>query len=302
MSRIMIPFPDIEFEPSITLDSGQAFRWSPVNESREAWIGIISGALLKVTKKEAAVLGTVDNGFDSELVQRYFSVEDDLARIFSTVPSDKTLDSAFKELRGLRLLAQDPWECLISFVCSINCNIPSIRLKIGNLSRRYGRRIDTDLDLKTYSFPSAETLAKASKRDLLECRLGFRWKYVKYIAEKVAKGHLDLERLSSVPYRDAFPELISEISGKTFGVGPKVADCTLLYSLHKTEAFPIDVWILRCLKKFYRDEIEIKNLESLTLKKYLAVSDSMRKKFGRYAGYAQLYLYVKMRSDSNHSM
>ncbi|MHB1868093.1 MAG: DNA glycosylase [Nitrososphaerales archaeon] len=302
MSRLTIPFPQVEFEPAITLDSGQVFRWTPVDEQRRVWIGIISDALVKVTRHEATVLGKVDRGFDPESVQRYFSLEDDLDHIFSTFPSDETLDSALKELRGLRLLKQDPWECLISFVCSINCNIPSIRLKIANLSRRYGRRIGTGLDLKTYSFPSAETLAKASKSDLLECRLGFRWKYVKFIAKKVAEGHLDLERLASIPYRDAFPELVSEISGKTFGVGPKVADCTLLYSLHKTEAFPIDVWILRCLKQFYRDEIQIKNLESLTLKKYLAVSESMRRKFGTYAGYAQLYLYVKMRSDSNHSI
>ncbi|HVB11825.1 MAG TPA: DNA glycosylase [Nitrososphaerales archaeon] len=302
MSRLTIPFTDLEFDPSITLDSGQAFRWSPVDESRQVWIGIVSDALVRVTKNEAKVLGAVDKSFDSESIRRYFSLEDDLGSIFSTFPSDETLDSALEKFRGLRLLKQDPWECLISFVCSINCNIPSIRLKIANLSRRYGRRIDTDLDLKAYSFPTATTLARASKRDLLECRLGFRWRYVKFIAKKVVEGHLDLERLSTVPYRDAFPELISDVSGKTFGVGPKVADCTLLYSLHKMEAFPIDVWILRCLRKFYHDEIEMKNLESLTLKKYLAVSESMRKKFGNYAGYAQLYLYVKMRSDSNHSI
>ncbi len=300
MSLKTIQFPESYFDPSITLDSGQAFRWNPLDESNQVWVGVVSDKVVKVTKREAVVLGEIHR--DPEFIQRYFSPSDDLESIFSTFPPDETLDSARRELNGLRLLSQDPWECLISFVCSINCNIPSIRLKIENLSRRYGKKIDTPLNLNAYSFPSAESLSKASKRDLLACRLGFRWKYVKFIAKKVTAGHLDLERLRTVSYYDAFPELISETSGNTFGVGPKVADCALLYSLHKTEAFPIDVWILRCLKQFYHDEIEIKNLNSLTPKRYFAVSEAMRRRFGKYAGYAQLYLYVKMRGDSNHSI
>ena len=300
MALEKIQFPESHIDPSITLDSGQVFRWSPVDESNQTWIGVVSDKVVKVTKSEAVVLGELRR--EPEFIRRYFSTDDDLEAIFSTFPPDETLDSARKQLRGLRLLSQDPWECLISFVCSINCNIPSIRLKIENLSRRYGRKIDTHLNQNAYSFPSAESLAKASKRDLLACRLGFRWKYVKFIAQKVAAGHLDLERLRNVSYYDALPELISESSGKTFGVGPKVADCALLYSLHKTEAFPIDVWILRCLKQFYHDEIEIKDLNSLTPKRYFAASEAMRRRFGKYAGYAQLYLYVKMRGDSNHSI
>jgi N-glycosylase/DNA lyase len=284
----------------VTLDSGQAFRWTPVDATRQTWIGIISDKIVKVTRDEARVLAGPTR--IPELLPSYFSVDDDLDSIFSTFPSDETLESATSELHGLRLLTQDPWECLISFVCSINCNIPSIRIKIENLSRRYGRKIDTPLDSSAYSFPSPESLAKATKRDLLKCRLGFRWKYVRFIARKVVEGNLDLEKLRSASYHDAFSELVSETSGKTFGVGPKVADCALLYSLHKTEAFPIDVWILRCLKQFYGDEAGMSNLKSLTPKKYVAISEAMRQKFGKYAGYAQLYLYVKMRGDSNHSM
>ncbi len=300
MSEAQIAFSKFDFDPSLTLDSGQVFRWSALDESRREWIGVVRQNLLRVTKEGAFVVG--GSNPDSELIQSYFSFDEDLDSIFSTFPPDEILESAKLQLRGLRLLRQDPWECLISFVCSINCNIPSIRLKIENLSRRFGRKIDTSLDLRANAFPSAESLAKASKRDLLACKLGFRWKYVKFIARKVAAGNLDLERLTSVPYYDAFPELISEVSGKTFGVGPKVADCTLLYSLHKTEAFPIDVWILRCLRKYYGKEIPDNNSESLTPKKYFTVSDSMRRRFGKYAGYAQLYLYVMMRGESNHSM
>ena len=285
MTPYRIHFPECCFDPSLTLDSGQVFRWNPVDESHQEWIGIVSDKLLKATKNEAVVLAELHR--DPEFFQRYFSVDDNLDTIFSTFPPDATLDSAKHNFAGFASCPKIHGNALISFVCSINCNIPSIRLKIENLSRRYGRKIDTSLNLNAYSFPSAESLARASKRDLLECRLGFRWKYVKFIAKKVATGQLDLERLRGVSYYDAFPELISETSGKTFGVGPKVADCALLYSLHKTEAFPIDVWILRCLRQFYHDEIEIKNLKSLTPKKYFAVSEAMRRRFGKYAGYAQ---------------
>jgi len=298
MTRGRIEFPPSFFDPSITLDSGQAFRWRPLDESRNGWIGIVSGNVVKVSEKEARVLS--DNSQDTEALQRYFSIDDDIDSIFATFPYDKTLNSSKRGLPGLRLLTQDPWECLISFVCSINCNIPSIRLKIDNLSRRYGKKIETDLDFEAYSFPTAETLAKASKRDLLTCKLGFRWKYVKFIAKRVAKGELDLDKLRNVSYQVSLQELISETSGMTFGVGPKVADCVLLYSLHKTEAFPIDVWILRCLERFYPEETG-GSVRSLTPKKYFAISEAMRMKFGRYAGYAQLYLYVKMRHDF-HSM
>jgi N-glycosylase/DNA lyase len=262
-------------------------------------MGVVSDKLVRVSREDAVIVSALSR--DSEFLSRYFSLDDDLDSILATFPHDAMLDNAKRQFRGLRLLTQNPWECLVSFICSINCNIPSIRVKIENLSRKYGSRIKTNLDLDAYSFPTPESLARANKRDLLDCRLGFRWKYVKFIAKNVVKGEINLEKLRTVSYTSALNELISNVSGKTFGVGPKVADCTLLYSLHKTEAFPIDVWILRCLNKFYKEEVGIGNLESLTLKRYFEFSEIMRRKFGKYAGYAQLYLYVKMREDS-HSM
>ncbi|MGI0090375.1 MAG: DNA glycosylase, partial [Nitrososphaerales archaeon] len=236
----------------------------------------------------------------SNLVEIYFSASDDLDSILASFPQgDENLLNATQMFSGLRLLTQDPWECLISFVCSINCNIPSIKLKIENLSRRFGDEIESGLDCKWYSFPSPRSLARAEKRELLDCKVGFRWKYIKFIAKKVETGDLDLEKLSRLKYQEALSELISEISGNTFGVGPKVADCVLLYALHKTEAFPIDVWILRCLKQYYRDLIKIRNCNSLTPKTYFELSELMREKFGSCAGYAQLFLYAKMRHDAH---
>lgn len=299
MSQRPLVFPESTFDPSTTLDSGQAFRWSPLDEGGKTWFGIVSDIVLKVTRKDAQILS--GNG-NTDILERYFSVKDDIDSIFRTFPHDEILESSRNQLPGLRLLTQDPWECLISFVCSINCNIPSIRLKIENLSRRYGKKLQTDVDIPAYSFPTPESLARATRRDLLDCRLGFRWKYVKFIAKSFTEGRLDLEKLRCLSYHDALANLISKKSGNTFGVGPKVADCTLLYSLHKTEAFPMDIWILRCLDRFYRDEAGRGNLKSLSSKKYFVISENMRKRFGKYAGYAQLYLYVKMRRDFNHSI
>ncbi len=232
---------------------------------------------------------------DKDFLSNYFATTENLESIFRTFPNDEVLQDSRKRLPGLRLLNQDPWESLISFVCSINCNIPSIKNKIEKISRKYGRRIYSDLDLSAYSFPDPEPLARASQKDLMSCSLGFRWRYVKFIAEQVASGDLDLNLLSKNEYHYAMEQLVSNISGKTLGVGPKVADCTLLYSMHKTEAFPIDIWILRCMKLYYDKMAPIEG-RSLTQKSYFSISESMRKRFGKYAGYAQLYLYAMMRS------
>ena len=276
------------------MDSGQAFRWQATDKSKQIWFGVVSDKLVKLTGDGATVYGDGDTS-GNNLLEEYLSTADDLNTIFRNIPFDPILDQIRNDLRGLRMLTQDPWECLISFVCSINCNIPSIRMKIENLSNRFGKCIKSDLDLKRHSFPTPEALAKASKRELLACRLGFRWRYVKFIAKQVASGALDLQSLASLPYSAAQNELISNTSGKTQGVGQKVADCALLYAYHKTESFPIDVWMLRCLNRYY---VGLDNSAHLTTKRYTNLSESMRKKFGRYAGYAQLYLYVAMRTNA----
>ena len=288
----------IIFDPSLTFASGQAFRWRPIDNAHADWVGIISDSVVKVSGNSATMVGTNQKNLDFQrLIESYFSFEDDLSHIFSTFPQDEVLTPLLKEFEGLRLLTQDPWECLISFVCSINCNIPSIKLKIENLSRRYGNRIENSIGEDLFSFPTPEALAKAEKKDLLQCRVGFRWRYIKHIAQKVSSGQLDLEKIRGLQYSEATKHLISEETNNTLGVGPKVADCALLYSLHKTEAFPIDVWILRCMKQYYAETIGLTKF-NLTPKTYNTISESMRKRFGKYAGYAQLYLYSKMRNSS----
>ncbi|MHB8568071.1 MAG: DNA-3-methyladenine glycosylase family protein [Nitrososphaerales archaeon] len=292
-----------QFDPSNTFECGQAFRWSRVTEGGHDWQGIISGLALRVNQSCAQITGQFNAGSSGQesVVRDYFSCRDDLQKIICTFPRDGYLDSAKAEYAGLRLLTQDPWECLLSFVCSINCNIPSIRFKIGNLCRRFGKKIDSEEAHAIYSFPDAKSLSKAEKKDLLDCKVGFRWKYIQYIARKVALGELDLKRLEKMSYDRARSELISETSEKTFGVGPKVADCVLLFSLRKFEAFPIDVWMIRCLAQNYPDLAKgllPEGKTQITPGKYFEISAIVRKHFGNYAGYAQQYLYMKTRNDA----
>jgi len=286
-----------QFNAYFTFNSGQVFRWVPYAARPGEWLGVIEGNLLKVRTHSIIQIGRARNGFTdfSELIPRYFSTLDDVDEIFSTFPKDDVfLKTCISDFSGLRLLTQEPWECLMSFVCSINCNIPSIRLKIENLSKKFGQRIETGLDTKFYSFPTSNSLSKAEKFDLLACKLGFRWRYVKFIAKQVERGALDLDRISSRSYSDGMSELISEVSHKTFGVGPKVADCVMLYAFHKKQAFPLDVWILKYIRQFHSNE-NLPLRKSLTWKNYSTIGDAMRRKYGKNAGYAQLLLYEKIR-------
>ena len=295
MQNYQISSQDETFSASFTFNSGQVFRWRQAGEGNQSFVGVVSGSILKITNGFAICLGRTKTATDfTELISRYFSFDDHIDDILSSFPKDDLfLQKCVSEFPGLRLLTQDPWECLISFVCSINCNIPSIKLKIENLSRKYGEPIETDLGERFHSFPTPVALSKAEKRDLLSCKLGFRWKYVRFIARQVRKGNLDLEKIRELPYLNAINELVSEISGKTFGVGPKVADCVLLYSFHKKEAFPIDVWLMKYVKQIYKGNL--KAVGGLTRKKYFETGDYMRNKFGKNAGYAQLFLYEKIR-------
>ncbi len=294
---------ELPFNPSFTFDCGQTFRWRPVDLDRNVWVGTVGEYVLEVSQNNVKLISqTRDKNNASgnfiEFVQKYFSHCDKLEEIYSSFPEDPFLEDAINRSYGLKILTQDPWECLISFVCSINKNIPSIKTIIRNLSLRFGRAIVKDSDGSFHTFPRPTDLARATEKELLETGIGFRWRYIKFIAEKVSSGELDLESLRALDFNQARNHLISRISRKTFGVGPKVADCTLLFSLHKTEAFPIDVWIRRCVVKNYSNLfVSQSNQTKIAHLTYEKMSTSMRERFGKYAGYAQQYMYMSMLTE-----
>ena len=205
---------------------------------------------------------------------------------------------AVHAFHGLRLARQDPWECLISYICATYKNIPAIKNMIFELSRRFGHPISYN-GHSFYSFPEPGVLANASIDELKKCRLGFRAKLVRQAARTVHANKISLEDLKKVDYQTAKAEL-----QKIEGVGPKVADCVLLFSSEKLEAFPIDVWIRRIVRKHYSDRFDssfiggITNRAALSTKAYERIGSFARGYFGRHAGYAQEYLYHFARSHS----
>ncbi|MGB9959660.1 MAG: DNA-3-methyladenine glycosylase family protein [Candidatus Bathyarchaeales archaeon] len=273
------------FNLELTLCCGQAFRWEKLGEW---WYGVVKDKVLKV-KQDG---GTLEfENVNPDFVKEYFGLKDDMPLILTEIAKDKHIEEAVKALRGLRILRQDPWECLISYMCATYKNIPAIKRMLSNLSRRFGE--PTVLDgYAFYTFPTAEKLADASLKELAECGLGYRAKYISETAKKVSNGEFDVESLKKESYEKAREMLLT-----LKGVGLKVADCVALFALEKLEAFPVDVWIKRVILNHYANHFEKSFTDKVSLKKSLTKADYERlsffgrKYFGRYAGYAQEYLY-----------
>lgn len=290
-----------------TLMSGQVFRWRKIDDS---WIGIVDEEVLRIRMGSMLEIDGSDNKYSNK-VSHYFRLDDDYGNVISSISKDKHVTMAIRKLIGLRLIRQDPWECTISYICATNSNISSISRMIENLSRRYGEELEFE-GTTYYTFPVVKRLADADIYDLKGCGLGYRSKFIKETSRRILTEGGIFEELLSLEYYDARSRLMSKIGGQKAlpGIGPKVADCILLFSLEKLNAFPIDVWILRVVLEMYQsiiDEQLSKQLRtkiergfSLNYSDYRIISQSMRDYFGRYSGYAQefLYYYSRLRSIS----
>lgn len=263
-----------------TLRCGQAFRWHQV---KDGYTGVVKGHLLRVSQGEGTlrVEGYPQEGL-AELVVEYFDLEKEYREIERRVAAmDLYLARAVAFGRGLRLLRQDPWECLISFIISARNNIPCIMRSIEAMAERYGDRVELECG-SYYTFPTPAQLASADPEDLMGCGMAFRAKYIVETARRVLELGIDLQELRQMETREARAFLM-----EFKGVGEKVADCVLLFGLQKYEAFPIDVWINRVMRDLYFGGREV------SLRK---MQEYAQGRFGEYAGYAQEYLYYWARS------
>ncbi|MCL5011601.1 MAG: hypothetical protein M1594_01770 [Candidatus Marsarchaeota archaeon] len=239
-----------------TLNSGQVFNW---REKEGVWQGFIKGKKVRIKKSGENLFF---EGVDKNEISSFFKLEENLDDIYNSVVSksrDKLVEELLKKYRGLRVLRQDPWECLISFITSQNSSIKTIKKRVKSL-----------YDLND-CFPSAETLSSFSESYFEKIGFGYRSKYIKKTSEIVANG-FDLEGIKKKSFDNALEELKS-----LPGVGDKVAKCVMLFSLDFTEAFPVDVHIERIMKKVYHRE---KNIQEFAVKR-----------FGSHAGYVQQYLF-----------
>ncbi len=267
---------DQPFDLDRTLSCGQAFRWE---KAEGWWQGVVEGRAVWI-RQDASHLTFA--GADAGFVRDYFRLDQDLPAILASIDRDPTIGAAIRECRGLRLVRQPPWECLVSYLCATNTNIPAVKRRVALMAERYGRPIDGPFG-RTYAFPEPEALAAASRADLWDCKLGYRTDYVREAADYVAEHPDWAERIAALPFEDARQALM-----RFKGVGPKAADCVLLFAFGFFEAFPVDVWIRRIVGETYLSDLDGR---SCTPAEYERIRRFARDYFGEYAGYAQEYLY-----------
>lgn len=275
--RIVLPVSDFNLEH--TLECGQAFRWEKLGGH---YIGVIGTALVKVVFDGHKLIIETSSPVHKKRIADYFGLNEDLPAIYKEIGKDPNVRKAIDRFRGLRILNQDRWECLASFILSSYTNIPRIKKMIAGLSKRFGKRLALG-NIEGYSFPSVEKIAKADIKTLKGLGLGFRAAYIKDTAQGITSKKIDLDGLEDLNYKGAKERLIS-----LKGVGEKVADCVLLFSFKKYEAFPVDVWIKRGIEKLYFKG------RPMAPKR---IAEFARSKFGPYAGYAQEYLYHYLRHE-----
>lgn len=268
----------IDVESSI--NSGQVFLW---RKDKEFWYGVNGQDILQVDK----------NGNIKSLKNHkadFFRNKDSFGEIIKSISKDQTVKIAVKKYPGLRIIRQDPFQCLISFIVSSNSNIQKIKTNLEKISQKFGEKIEYK-NQQFFLFPDAETLAKASIDEIKNCGVGYRAKFIKDASKIISSGKITFEDLRSSSY-DVAKKKIRIIPG----IGNKVADCILLFSLDKLESFPLDRWMIRILEKYYSEKFQM-NTKTITEKQYDIIHEKIVDHFGPYAGYAQQFLFKMEREN-----
>ena len=267
-----------KFEINIddTINSGQVFLWKKIGSK---WYGV-DGKKILILEDKLDV--------KSKNIHNFFRFDDDFQGIKKQLSKDKVMKKAINNFPGMRILRQDPFQCYISFIVSSNSNIPNIQTRLQKLSQKFGEKKIVDKN-EFFLFPEPEKLANASINEIAKCGLGYRTKYVKKAAIAVNKGTIDFSSLKKQDYQEARDSLC-----QVFGIGKKVADCILLFSLDKLEAVPLDRWVLRILQKYYSKEFQI-STKTITEKTYDELHNKIVDHFGKYAGYGQQFLFKNER-------
>ena len=268
-----------DFDLTETFDCGQCFRWDKIDD---AYIGIAYGHPLKISQNGDTIT-LFDTSLDDweKVWSKYFDMSRDYGKIKETLSKNSVMREAISFGEGIRILNQEPFECLISFIISASNNIPRIKKIIDSLCSNFGEKVSY-CGMNFYTFPTAEKLASLSLSELGVIKAGFRDKYILNAAKAVADGHIFLECLKSASFEYAKSELL-----KLSGVGNKVAECVLLFSLEKYGSFPVDVWIKRIMEHCYFDGERDKEV----------ISAFAEENFGELCGFAQQYLFYWAREN-----
>lgn len=251
---------DLDLEQ--TLDCGQSFRWKKQNDGSFKGVAYNKSVSMNMQGDTLYIDNATEEDFE-KIWKNYLDLDLDYGKIRKDISKiHPVLKDAAKYAPGIRILQQEPYEALCTFIISQNNNIKRIKGIVERLCESFGEQLPDG----EYTFPKAEVIAQLTEEDLSPLRAGFRNKYIIDGAKKVASGEVNLDICKTLPYEEARAELM-----KIKGVGVKVADCTLLFGMHRIEAFPVDVWMRRAMEKLFPD---------------MTAED-----FGKYAGIAQQYIF-----------
>ena len=291
--EIQLDTSTVPFSLEHTLRCGQLFRWKKLGDW---WYGVVKDKVVKIRQiADELMFQMFPEKTTAEFIENYFRLDDNLPSILSQINKDEHIRRAIQRCHGLRISRQEPWECLISYICATYKNIPAIKNMILNLSKQFGDKI-TFNGHDFYTFPKPSDLAHAGLEEMRSCKLGFRAERVLETSRILDREEFNLEDLRKMNYEKARQKLLS-----LPGVGQKVADCVLLFSLDKLEAFPVDIWMKRAVLEFYPSYFErsfvkrVSTKSSITPREYKTINSFGREYFGKYAGYAQEYLFTLSR-------
>ena len=273
------------FKAKDIFECGQCFRWN--EEPYGSYTGIFGHNVLNVKEEKDIVITGICNGDIEEICKYYFDLDRNYEEIKKTLSLvDDNMKESIKYGEGIRILNQDLWEMIISFIISANNNIPRIKGIIERMSAKYGQEIKFR-GKSYYTFPTIDELSQASVKDLKDLGLGFRDRYVYETTKKIKEGKINLENLKQEPTNEVRKQLLT-----LTGVGPKVADCIMLFStLKRFDVFPVDVWVRRVMNDLYihnEDETKVNKKQ---------IQEIARDKFGALEGIAQQYLFYWKRES-----
>jgi N-glycosylase/DNA lyase len=267
-----------DFDANHIFECGQCFRWN--KEEDGSYTGMVKNKVINLKQDGDRV--EFNNIDDFETIKEYFDLDTDYGAVKKALSSDEIMQEAIKFGYGIRILRQDEWETMISFMISANNRIPMIKRVIENLSTCFGDYICSFRGKDYYTFPTPESLAAAPVEKILECKAGFRSPRIKEAASRFLKERETIYNIRNMTYDEGLAYL------KTYsGIGDKVANCILLFSMRHFDTFPVDVWIRRIMQTLYLS----KNTRDEEIKKFA------EEKFGHYSGLAQQYLFFYAREN-----
>lgn len=272
-----------DFEPKHIFECGQCFRWEV--EEDGSYTGVAFGKVINVKKEEDILLLDNTNLGEYESIWReYFDMDRDYSKLKNSLRNiDEHMEASVDFGHGIRILEQEPWEMLISFIISARNRIPMIKKCIKNISRAYGKSLGIYRGKEWFAFPTPSELSKASVEELATLSTGYRNKYIYETTKKVIEENIDVSAIINMTTEEGREKLL-----EFQGVGPKVADCILLFGMKKKEVFPVDVWVKRVMEEIYLKE-EVKNLK--------LINQAGIEKFKEDAGFAQQYLFYYAREN-----